>query len=155
MKDLKQQVAYLQGLAEGLAINKETKEGRIITEIIDVLEGIALAVEDLRVQQSDMETYLESIDDDLNDLEEDFYDDEEDDTDYVEVKCPRCQDIVCFDADILDDEDLIEVTCPRCNEVVFINDGSYDDSCKSGDENQQHDEEEPLVVEKKSHTEDL
>ncbi|WP_214659068.1 CD1247 N-terminal domain-containing protein [Candidatus Formimonas warabiya] len=154
MKDLKQQVAYLQGLAEGLGISKETKEGRVLTQIIDVLEGIALSVEDLRAQQADMETYLESIDDDLNELEEDFYEEEEDDTDYVEVKCPKCQDIVCFDADILEDEDLIEVTCPRCNEVVFINDGSYDDKCTCGEEHEEEDEEQ-LVAEKKSHTEDL
>lgn len=153
MKDLKQQVAYLQGLAEGLGISDETKEGKVIKQIIDVLEGMMLSIDDLKAQQADMETYLESIDDDLNDLEDDFYEDEEDETDYVEVKCPRCQDIVCFDADILDDEDLVEVTCPRCNEVVFINDGSYDEpsSCCDG-----HDGEcDECDEEKKSHTEDI
>ena len=127
MKDLKEQVAYLKGLAEGMDISSESKEGKLIKQIINVLEEIASSIEDLRIQQEDMEEYLEIIDDDLSDLEEDFYEDEEDDTDYVEVKCPRCHDIVCFDADILEDDDLVEVTCPRCNEVVFINDGSYDE----------------------------
>lgn len=153
MKDLKQQVAYLQGLAEGLDISNDTKEGKVITKIIDVLEGMAVSIDDLKMQQSDIETYLESIDDDLNDLEEDFYDDEEDETDYVEVKCPGCQDIVCFDADILDDDDLVEVTCPRCNEVVFINDGSYDDPCTCGEEDCEDDEE--FDEDKKTHTEDI
>jgi len=154
VKDLRQKVSYLQGLAEGLDISKESKEGRIITQIIEVLEGVALSIDDLRMQQADMETYLESIDEDLNDLEEDFYDEEEDDTDYVEVKCPRCNDIVCFDAEILDDEELIEVTCPRCNEVVFINDGSYETD--QGEHEEAHTyQEEQLAAEKKGDIEDL
>ncbi|MEL7567877.1 MAG: CD1247 N-terminal domain-containing protein [Dehalobacterium sp.] len=153
MKDLKQQVSYLQGLAEGLGISEETKEGKIIKQIIEVLEGMALSIDDLKMQQADMETYLESIDDDLNDLEEDFYDDEDDDTDYVEVKCPGCNDIVCFDADILEDDDLVEVTCPRCNEVVFINDGSYDDPCTCGEDHDEDDDE--FDEDKKAHTEDI
>lgn len=132
MKDLKHQVAFLQGLAEGLGISDESKEGKVITQIIDVLEEMTLIITDLEMQQSEMEDYLEGIDDDLSDLEDDFYDDEdddEDDTDYVEVKCPGCHDIVCFDAAILEDDDLIEVTCPRCDEIVYINDGSYDEPC--------------------------
>ncbi|MGI6685059.1 MAG: CD1247 N-terminal domain-containing protein [Bacillota bacterium] len=153
MKDLKEQVAYLQGLAEGLDVSDATKEGKIIKQIINVLEGVALSIDDLRMQQADMETYLESIDDDLNDLEEDFYEDEEDDTDYVEVKCPRCHDIVCFDADILEDDDLVEVTCPRCNEVVFINDGNYDDLCTCGEDHHEHDED--FTEETTKKTEDI
>lgn len=153
MKDLKQQVSYLQGLTEGLGISNETKEGKVIKQIIDVLEAMAMSIDDLKLQQCDMETYLESIDDDLNDLEEDYYDDaEDDDTDYVEVKCPSCNDIVCFDSDILEDEDLIEVTCPRCNEVVFINDGSYDEPCTCGEE---HCEDHEFDDEKTIHTEDI
>lgn len=155
MKDLKQQVSYLQGLAEGMEISKESKEGKLISHIIEVLEGVALSIDDLRMQQDDMEEYMQSIDDDLNDLEEDFYEDEqEDDTDYVEVKCPSCGDIVCFDSAILDDDDLIEVTCPKCNEVVYINDGSYDenvheechDDCCAG---------EHLAAENKGNTTDI
>ena len=41
MKYLYEEVAYLKGLAEGLEISKETKEGKIIHKIIDVLENFA------------------------------------------------------------------------------------------------------------------
>lgn len=139
MKDLKQQVSYLQGLAEGMDISRESKEGKLLSQIIEVLEGVALSIDELHLQQNELEDYLESIDEDLNELEDEFYEEDDDDTDYVEVKCPRCNDIVCFDSSILDDDDLIEVTCPKCNEVVFINDGSYDepeheDGCSCGEE---------------------
>lgn len=152
MKDLKQQVSYLQGLAEGLDISRETKEGKIISHIIEVLETVTQSIEDVKARQVDLETYLESIDDDLNDLEEDFYEEEDDDSDYVEVKCPQCNDIVCFDAAILDDDDVVEVTCPRCNEVVFINDGSYDEVF---DHQCECEGPESDPVDKKGHTEDI
>ncbi|MCR6545966.1 AraC family transcriptional regulator [Dehalobacterium formicoaceticum] len=160
MKDLKQQIAYLQGLAEGLGISEETKEGKVIKQIINVLEEMALSITDLEMQQSEMEDYLEGIDDDLTDLEDDFYDeddedDDEDDTDYVEVKCPNCNDIVCFDADILEDDDLIEVTCPHCDEVVYINDGSYDDPCTCCGDHELDEFDFDDDEEKESHTEDI
>lgn len=159
MKDLKHQVAYLQGLAEGLGISDESKEGKVITQIIDVLEEMALIITDLEMQQSEMEDYLEGIDDDLSDLEDDFYDDDDDDDDdidYVEVKCPSCHDIVCFDAEILEDDDLIEVTCPRCDEVVYVNDGSYDDPCECCEDHDFDDfDDDEDDDEEKSQTEDI
>ena len=33
-----EKVAYLKGLAEGLGVDKETKEGRILDSVIDILE---------------------------------------------------------------------------------------------------------------------
>ena len=33
-----EKVAYLKGLAEGMEIDKETKEGKLLNVIIDILE---------------------------------------------------------------------------------------------------------------------
>lgn len=127
MKELKQRVSYLQGLADGLDVGKETREGRLLTEIIDVLGQFADYIEDLESAQAELEDYVESINEDLNDLEDEVFDDDCDcgcaDGEFVDVECPKCHEIVCFESDILDDEDTIEVTCPNCNEVVFVNDG--------------------------------
>ncbi|MDA8211028.1 MAG: AraC family transcriptional regulator [Clostridia bacterium] len=127
MKELKQRVSYLQGLADGLDVGKETREGRLLNEIIDVLGQFADYIEDLDSAQAELEDYVESINEDLNDLEDEVFDDDHgcscDDDEFVDVECPKCHEIVCFEADILDDEDSIEVTCPNCHEVVFVNDG--------------------------------
>ncbi|MDO4581165.1 MAG: AraC family transcriptional regulator [Bacillota bacterium] len=127
MKDLEQKVAYLQGLADGMEL-EESKEGKLISEMLEVLEDIAEYLSYMREDLTDIEDYMESIDSDLTDLEEDFYGDEEGDEDdgYVEVECPNCHEMVCFDEAILYDEDLIEVTCPVCEAVVFVN-GDEDD----------------------------
>ena len=42
-----EKVAYLKGLAEGLALDTDTKEGKLIAAIIDVLDDIALEMEDM------------------------------------------------------------------------------------------------------------
>lgn len=135
MKELKERVSYLQGLADGLNVGNDTKEGRLLSEVIDVLGDFAEYLGELEDAQIDLEEYVESIDEDLYDLEDEVLeieDDEDeldevvdfddDDLTYVDVECPKCHEIVCFEADIVDDEDLIEVTCPNCDEVVFVND---------------------------------
>ncbi|MFZ5596570.1 MAG: CD1247 N-terminal domain-containing protein [Bacillota bacterium] len=125
MKDLKSKVAYLQGMSAGMNIESESKEGRVLTGIIELLDDMATHIKEIDEAHDQLEDYLESIDEDLFTLEEEVYDSGEDideEGDHLEVECPRCGEIVCFDSDILEDEDTVEVTCPNCDEVVFIND---------------------------------
>lgn len=130
MSDLKTRVAYLQGLSAGMEFNDGSKEGRLLKGIIDVLDEFADSVGNLEEAQEQLEDYLESIDEDLYHLEDEIYDEDKLEQnaraeDYVEVDCPRCGEIVCFDSDILEDDDIVEVTCPNCDEVVFVNDGDH------------------------------
>jgi hypothetical protein len=136
VNDIREQIAYLQGLAEGLKLDEGQDEARIIKQIIDIIADLTDEIEELRVAVEDIEDYMECLDEELFEEMEDVVefgtaDDEElfcctcdGDIDYVEVECPQCHDIICFESDIVDDEDLIEVTCPNCNKVVFVNDGS-------------------------------
>lgn len=122
MKNIREKISYLQGLAQGLDIRDSSKEGKVLSGIIDILGDMAEQLEDIGDAQTDLEEYVETIDEDLYELEDEFFGDEIDDEEMVEVECPNCKEIVCFDADIVDDEDLIEVTCPNCDEVVYVND---------------------------------
>ena len=128
MKDLKARVAYLQGLSAGMNIETESKEGRILTNVIEVLDDFATTIKEMEEAHDQLENYLESIDEDLFHLEEDVYKDTEENSEedeYLEVDCPRCGEVVCFESDVLEDEDTIEVTCPNCDEVVFVNDDTF------------------------------
>ncbi len=123
MKNTKEKIAYLQGLSKGLDVNESSREGKVLSGIISILDDLAEQIEDIEIAHEDLEDYVESIDEDLYDLEGDLYGDEDViDEDMVEVVCPNCDETVCFEADIVDDEDLIEVTCPNCDEVVYVND---------------------------------
>ncbi|MBE3588581.1 MAG: AraC family transcriptional regulator [Thermoanaerobacteraceae bacterium] len=126
MEDLKSRVAYLQGLSAGMNLEPDSKEGRLLSGIIDVLGEFANSFGRLEEAQEQLEDYVESIDEDLYSLEDEVYDGGvQDDEEYMEVECPRCGEIVCFDPEIVEDDDVIEVTCPNCDEVVFVNDDTY------------------------------
>ncbi|CQR74047.1 hypothetical protein SOV_21650 [Sporomusa ovata DSM 2662] len=136
MRNLKEKVAYLHGLTQGLNVSEHSSEGKLLINIIDVLDSFADEVQSVNVAQVDLEDYVESIDEDLTDLEEQIYEDfdsaadddfDDDgcedvfDDDMVEVTCPDCHELVTFESDILDDDDDIEVTCPYCGGTVYDN----------------------------------
>jgi ribosomal protein S27E len=128
---IKEKVAYLQGLTNGMDINGETREGRLLLNVVDLLDDMAVVIDEVRSQQDDLELYVESIDEDLTVLEDDFYDIdniEEDDDDYdvdeegidfVEVECPSCHETVHFEKNLLHDDESIEITCPNCSGIVY------------------------------------
>ena len=133
MKYLYEEVAYLKGLAEGLEISEETKEGKIINKIVDVLESFADAIVELEEEQIELIDYVESIDEDLSDIEDDIYEEEDEDDDeeynYIEMECPNCNDFVEIDEDLLYNED-IDIVCPNCQAVIL----SAEDECECSDE---------------------
>lgn len=132
MTNLKERVAYLQGLTKGLNVSEQSAEGKILANIIDVLDDMANDFHNMVMAQQDLETYVETIDEDLTDLEEEIYEDvyteeDSDDDDYVEVQCPACHEAVTFESDILAEDDAIEVTCPYCGGIVYDNTLEFDD----------------------------
>lgn len=100
MKNLLQNVAYLKGLTDGLKINSDSDEGRVLIEIINTLDDFAEAIEDIEYRQSLIVEDLDEIDDDLADLEDYVYDNDLDFYDY-----PKFDD---FDFDDFDDANLDE-----------------------------------------------
>ncbi|TEB06648.1 hypothetical protein Psch_00180 [Pelotomaculum schinkii] len=129
MGELKAKVAYLQGMSAGLDLSQNSKEGKLLKGIIEVLDEFAETVGGLEQGQEQLEDYIESIDEDLYHLEDDYYEDNTcNEGEYLEVDCPKCGETVCFDSDILEDDDIVEVTCPNCDEVVFVNDDDGDTS---------------------------
>ena len=119
--EISQKVAYLKGLAEGLALDTETKEGKLIAAIIDVLDEMSIRFEDIDDNLVDLEDGLDAVSDDLSEVEEALYEmdegDEEldDDAEYFETTCPVCQEEIVFDEDTLDSG---EIRCPNCGEKL-------------------------------------
>lgn len=131
-EDLKAQVSYLKGLAEGLALDEESKEGKLLLRIVDLLDEMAHEIEQLKTEYEELFEYTEALDEDLADLEDDFYedyDDHEDDDDYecFTVECPNCREMVEISEDLLHTDSPVKVTCPRCNEIVMIDDEDWED----------------------------
>ena len=78
---ISEKVAYLKGLMEGLNIDEQTNEGKLFTAIVDVLDEIALEIEDLTDEVMELGDGLDVVSDDLSDVEDIVYDDDDDDDD--------------------------------------------------------------------------
>ena len=130
-------VAYLKGLAEGLGIDDETKEGKLLSAIVDVLEEMAEEIEEIEEAADEQAELLDIIDEDLGSLEEDFYEDDEDEDDdcdcedpLYEVTCPTCGDQIYLDEEMLLEGDTI---CPNCGEKLEFDFEGCDCGCEDDD----------------------
>ena len=61
MNYLKERVAYLKGLAEGMQLNDTTNEGKLLKAIIEVLDDVALAVDDIEDVQEQISEQLDDM----------------------------------------------------------------------------------------------
>ena len=134
--DISEKVAYLKGLAEGLGLESSTKEGKILSVMIDVLDDIALELEDLRDVQEELEEGLDAVSEDLSDVESLLFEPEEDeeedeDESVYETTCPNCEEEIYFDEDILEDG---YVECPNCGEKLEFDLSSLEDGGESGED---------------------
>ena len=130
---ISEKVAYLKGLAEGLNLDVEkSKEGKLISVMIGILEEVGLSIEDLEENALALGEEIDVLSDDLADVETMVFEDweDEDDEDYFEVECPNCEEPI-----IIDDEALAagEVQCPNC-ETRFALDLSDDGDEEETDE---------------------
>ncbi len=119
---ISEKVAYLKGLAEGLGLDTEkSKEGKLISVMIGILEEVGLSLEDLEENALALGEEIDALSDDLEDVEDLVYDEDEDecdceddedyDDDWFEVECPNCEEPL-----VIDEDDLSRgyVVCPNC-----------------------------------------
>lgn len=128
MNYLKERVAYLKGLAEGMQISDATNEGKLLKAIIDVLDDVALAVDDIEDVQEEMSEQLDNMDEDLAEVEkvvfDEDYEEEEDDEcdcceDIAEFACPHCNEKIEISEDMFSEE-KDSIACPHCNKPIEI-----------------------------------
>ena len=140
--EITEKVAYLKGLAEGMELNAEKKEGKLLLAIIDVLEDIALELSDIEDAQEELGEGLDAVSDDLEDVEDLLYgeddeteyelDDLGEDEDCYATTCPTCEESIYFDESVLEDG---EVICPNCGEKLEFDLESLDeDEADDGEE---------------------
>ena len=138
---ISEKAAYLKGLMDGLKLDTEKAEGKMIAAIVDLLGDVTKKltdVEDTTIAISDeldeieedldaIEDYiLDEEDEDWDDEDYDDYDADEDDfedegfdfgdeeTTIYEVKC-ACGEVIAFDEETLEKGSM---TCPNCGELL-------------------------------------
>ena len=130
--------AYLKGLMDGLKLNTESDEGRMIAAIVDLLGDLTRKVADIEETTIAISDELDEIEEDLDAIEdyildededyedeEDLWDDEDEEfeegfdfgdeeTTIYEVEC-ACGEIIDFDEEVLEQGSMI---CPNCGETL-------------------------------------
>ena len=135
MENLGKKVGYLKGLLEGMDIESNATNGKLLAGIVDLLGELADRVEVIDEQLDDLNDYVESIDDDLAELEGEhgsdddmgFFDDDEDEDfddafgdgeDKLHLLRPEEGTSDETDGEG-EDEALAGKLCPRCSRMFF------------------------------------
>jgi len=137
---ISEKVAYLKGLAEGLNLDTDkSKEGKLISVIIGILEEVGMSLEDLEDTARALGEEIDAVSDDLEDVEDVVFDDEDGedsedyDDDWFEVECPTCEEPL-----VIDDKALADgvIQCPNCGDKfsLDLSDGSADADDGDGQE---------------------
>lgn len=136
---ISEKAAYLKGLMDGLELDTEKSEGKMIAAIVDLLGDMSKRITDIEETTIAISDELDEIEEDLDAIEdfimdeEDDFDFDDDDVDYddddfedegfdfgdeettiYEVKC-ACGNIIDFDEDTLEEG---SIKCPQCGELL-------------------------------------
>ena len=118
--------AYIKGLADGLELDKTTKEGKLIAALLDIVDVMAKRIETLEDAVDELGEYIEEVDEDLGDVEEYLYDEEDEyecDGNCDECdECETCDECDCCDECDFEDEEYYEIECPACGEIIYFDD---------------------------------
>lgn len=117
---LAEKAAYLKGLMDGIKLDTEKDENRLLKAVVDLLQDMAVSIDDLEDNAIAVSDELDEIEENLDAIDEylmDEDDDDDDDDDYMDFGDDD-YDFGDGDDDYEYDEDPVyEVTCPKCGEV--------------------------------------
>ena len=139
---ISEKAAYLKGLMDGLDLDTEKAEGKMISAIVDLLGDLTKRVADIEETTIAISDELDEIEEDLDAIEDYILDEEDEDEDWdddedddwaddedfdeegfdfgdedsiiYEVEC-KCGEIINFDEETLEKGSM---TCPNCGELL-------------------------------------
>ena len=133
--------AYIKCLMDGLNLDTEKAEGKLIAALVDLMGDVTKKLTDVEDTTIAISDELDEIEEDLDAIEdyildeedEDYYDDEDDFDDYdedefedegfdfgdedstiYEVKC-ACGNVIAFDEETLEEGSIV---CDECGETL-------------------------------------
>lgn len=123
--NISEKVSYIKGLAEGMKVDNSTNEGKLLNAILDALTDIAYQLEEVDADLNDMADVVGDLDECVADLEEAVYGDDDhdhcscgcEDEDMYEITCPKCENSIVVDFDVIA---AGEILCPNCGETLEL-----------------------------------
>lgn len=91
--DINEKVSHLKGLIEGMEYDLTSKEGKIISEILDILTDMADEIAGLNEDVDTLYDYADELDADLGEVESELY------GEFDDCDCLDCEDFDDCDCD--------------------------------------------------------
>lgn len=116
MSDLTNKASYLKGLSDGMKLDTEKNEGKLLSEIISFLGDLAEKIELIDDEQGFFADKLDEIEEVIDIIGEHVYGDDECDCD--DDLCFTCEN--CGEEILITDEDLMDgsILCPQCGQEI-------------------------------------
>ena len=151
---ISEKAAYLKGLMDGLNLDTEKAEGKMISAIVELLGDVTKKLTDVEDTTIAISDELDEIEEDLDAIEDYILDEEDEDEDWddddwdededcdcdeagfdfgdedsiiYEVKCV-CGNVINFDEETLDQGSII---CDKCGETLEF---TFDDEDEEDDD---------------------
>ena len=151
---ISEKAAYLKGLMDGLQLDTEKAEGKMISAIVDLLGDVTKRLTDVEETTIAISDELDEIEEDLDAIEDYILDEDEDDDDewelddeddeawdddddyeegfefgdadttIYEVEC-ACGEVINFDEETLEAGSIV---CPKCGETLEFSVEEDDDA---------------------------
>lgn len=131
MSDITNRASYLKGLADGMNLDAEKDEVKLLHAVIDFLGNVADELEMLDEEQGFITDKIDEMDDELDIIAEDLYDDfeEDDEDDLYTIICDGCGEEIDFAGSELDDIIAGEFECPNCGKTIELDLEDLDCDC--------------------------
>lgn len=136
MANITERVSYLRGLADGMGLDNEKNENKLLLEMISVMNDMAQMIADVDEDVEDLSECVEDLYTDFDDMTEILFGDD-DDEDGCSCGCHDDDDEFegFEDFEDFDEESELHFDCPHCGESVMIKatDIDFDESpvCKA------------------------
>ena len=121
---ISEKAAYLKGLMDGLNLDTEKAEGKMIQAIVELMGDVTKRLADVEETAINICDELDEIEGDLDAIEDYLMDDEEDD-DYDWDDEDDDFDCDCDDCDCDCDEIIYEVEC-ACGNIIEFDEETLD-----------------------------
>ncbi|MBD9008968.1 MAG: hypothetical protein EGR16_01340 [Clostridiales bacterium] len=122
MSELTNRASYLQGLAEGLKLDTDKTEGKLIGELLNLVSDMANELESLDDEQAFVADKLDEMEDVIDVIGENVFGDDydDDDDDVYTIVCDNCGAEIDFTGDDLDDIASGDFVCPECGKTIEL-----------------------------------
>ena len=128
-----EKAAYLKGLMDGLSLDTETNEGKMISAIVDLLGDVTRRLSDVEETTIAISDELDEIEEDLDAIEDYILDEEDEDDDWDDDDEDDYYDFEDVDEDAEEgfdfgdpDSTIYEVEC-ACGEIIAFDEDTLEE----------------------------